>query len=179
MIVRPISSPPRDERSTAMTPMIDVVFQLLAFFVLTFRIVSPEGEFGVTMPAAAPATGVHEVHEEELHVRLAADSAGNLTDVRVNNRSLGPDIKALHQYVANLAGIEGPSSLRSAIEVKLDFDPQLYYAHAMDAVTAVSTYRDSEGNPAVLVERLKFGRPRVRANGADASSAAESRLIDG
>ena len=51
MIVRPISSPPRDERSTAMTPMIDVVFQLLAFFVLTFRIVSPEGEFGVTMPA--------------------------------------------------------------------------------------------------------------------------------
>jgi hypothetical protein len=49
----------------------------------------------------------------------------------------------------------------------------------MDAVTAVSMYRDSEGNPAVLVERLKFGRPRVRASGADAGSATGSRLVDG
>jgi biopolymer transport protein ExbD len=179
MIVRPISSPPRDDRSAAMTPMIDVVFQLLAFFILTFRIVTPEGDFGITMPAAAPSNDPLEVHEEELHVQLSADPAGNLTDIHVNNRSLGPDIKALHQYVARLAGVDGPSSLRSELEVKLDFDPQLYYAHAMAAVTAVSAYRDAEGNPAVLVERLRFGRPRLRASGPNSSGATSSRLIDG
>jgi biopolymer transport protein ExbD len=179
MIVRPNSSPPRDDRSTAMTPMIDVVFQLLAFFVLTFRIVSPEGDFGITMPTVAPSTNTHNMHEENLNVRLVADSAGNLTDVQVNHRSLGPDIKALHQYVANFAGIDGPSSLRSELEVKLDFDPQLYYAHAMAAVTAVSAYRDSEGNPAVLVDRVKFGPPRARPKTSDSGSIAALRLVNG
>ena len=39
-----------------MTPMIDVVFQLLVFFIFTFRIVAQEGDFHVKMPAAAPRT---------------------------------------------------------------------------------------------------------------------------
>ncbi|MEK6237543.1 MAG: biopolymer transporter ExbD, partial [Planctomycetales bacterium] len=40
-----------------MTPMIDIVFQLLVFFVMTFKIVSQEGDFDIKMPLAAPSEG--------------------------------------------------------------------------------------------------------------------------
>ncbi len=33
-----------------MAPMIDVVFQLLIFFMLTLKITSPEGDFNINMP---------------------------------------------------------------------------------------------------------------------------------
>ncbi len=33
-----------------MTPMIDVVFQLLIFFMLTLKIIAPEGDFNINMP---------------------------------------------------------------------------------------------------------------------------------
>ena len=36
-----------------MTPMIDIVFQLLIFFVFTFKIVLPEGDFNIRMPSAS------------------------------------------------------------------------------------------------------------------------------
>ena len=35
-----------------MTPMIDVVFQLLVFFLFTFRIATQEGDFNIKMPLA-------------------------------------------------------------------------------------------------------------------------------
>ena len=34
-----------------MAPMIDVVFLLLIFFMLTLKIISPEGDFNINMPA--------------------------------------------------------------------------------------------------------------------------------
>ena len=38
-----------------MTSMIDIVFQLLIFFIMTFKIVAPEGDFNIRMPKAAPS----------------------------------------------------------------------------------------------------------------------------
>jgi biopolymer transport protein ExbD len=40
-----------------MTPMIDIVFQLLVFFIMTFKIVSQEGDFNIKMPLAAMSEG--------------------------------------------------------------------------------------------------------------------------
>ncbi len=40
-----------------MTPMIDIVFQLLIFFIMTFKIVEVEGDFNIKMPASAPTAG--------------------------------------------------------------------------------------------------------------------------
>ena len=36
-----------------MTPMIDIVFQLLTFFVMTLKIATSEGDFNIKMPRAA------------------------------------------------------------------------------------------------------------------------------
>ena len=38
-----------------MVPMIDIVFQMLIFFVMTFKIAVPEGDFNITMPINAPS----------------------------------------------------------------------------------------------------------------------------
>jgi biopolymer transport protein ExbD len=158
MQLRPTASPKAQRRDSAMTPMIDIVFQLLAFFILTFRIVVPEGDFGLTMPSAAPTPSAVPQLVEPLHVHLAADAAGNLTDVLVNGRSLGTDLNALHRHVALVAGIEGPTNLRADVEVKLDCDPQLHYEHTMAALTAVSAYVDAAGNPAILINGVQFAR---------------------
>ena len=37
-----------------MAPMIDIVFQLLIFFMLTLKIVEPEGDFSINMPLGKP-----------------------------------------------------------------------------------------------------------------------------
>jgi hypothetical protein len=38
-----------------MTPMIDVVFQLMSFFMCTLKIVAPEGDFDIRMPLGKSA----------------------------------------------------------------------------------------------------------------------------
>ncbi len=46
-----------DKVEVPMTPMIDIVFQLLVFFIMTFKIVVQEGDFNVKMPLGAPREG--------------------------------------------------------------------------------------------------------------------------
>ena len=56
MRIRHVSAPQKIELQ--MTPMIDIVFQLLVFFVMTFKIAAMEGDFNIKMPAAAPSQGM-------------------------------------------------------------------------------------------------------------------------
>ena len=61
--------------------MIDIVFQLLVFFLFTFRIATQEGDFNVKMPLA-DYQQEHDRRDESpfvtMHVRLRADSGGRL-----------------------------------------------------------------------------------------------------
>src|ERR1700753_559612 len=73
-----------------MTAMIDVVFQLLIFFMLSFKIVSQEGDFNVKMPLAAPREGLPDENKiPPLKVRIKADGAGGLASLSMNDQSLG------------------------------------------------------------------------------------------
>ena len=48
-----LSSEPPEEIKLNMTAMIDIVFQLLVFFIMTFKVVALEGDFNVKMPLAS------------------------------------------------------------------------------------------------------------------------------
>ena len=48
------SGPAKVEQN--MTPMIDIVFQLLTFFIMTLKIATQEGDFNIKMPLAALGT---------------------------------------------------------------------------------------------------------------------------
>lgn len=63
-----------------MSAMIDIVFQLLIFFMLTLEIVEPEGEFNVNMPANAElGENFDENALPDINVKLRANPDGTLS----------------------------------------------------------------------------------------------------
>ena len=152
-----------DKIELQMTPMIDIVFQLLVFFIMTFKIVSQEGDFNIKMPLAAPAKGApdDDLKLPPIKVRLQAGAGGQLAGIAMNERSL-PNMDALRNEIIGLIGDDrGPGSVQETAEVELDCDYGLRYEHVIQAITAVSGY--VEGDTVVkLVEKIKFAPPRSR-----------------
>jgi len=73
-----------------MTPMIDVVFQLLIFFMCTLKVIEPEGDFDISMPLGAPsASTVTDAELPPFKVRMEADGAGDLRALYFNGTNLG------------------------------------------------------------------------------------------
>lgn len=146
-----------------MTPMIDMVFQLLIFFMLTFKILAQEGDFGIAMPLGGVAAGPQsELMVPPIVVRLRADDNGQLTGISVNEKSFGTNFDSLHNYIHNLIGDErGPGSLQESTEVELNCDYGLHYRYVVDALTAVSGYVGDDGNVIKLVEKIKFSPPKA------------------
>jgi len=143
-----------------MTPMIDIVFQLLTFFCMTLKVAQAEGDFSIKMPLAAPRQGLPDPNQlPPMKIRMRADSTGRLVDLTLNDRSFsGPDRwKQLHQHIASLVG-EG--SLAASAEVELDCDYNLKYEHVIEAITAVSGTMGPDGQIIKLVEKIKFSPPR-------------------
>lgn len=148
-----------DKVEINMTPMIDVVFQLLSFFVMSFKIVVQEGDFNIKMPLAAPREGLPDDNSlPPLKVRMTAAGGGDLANISLNENQFGTSFQSLHEYIASVVGKEaGPS--REAFEVEIDCDYNLKYENVVKAITAVSGYR--EGDQIVkLVEKIKFSPPR-------------------
>jgi biopolymer transport protein ExbD len=144
-----------------MTPMIDIVFQLLVFFLLTFKIVSLEGDFHVQMPDGRPAPVQTSDLPLPVSVRLIADDRGELSQIKLNARSLGTDFQALREQVAGLlADGSDRGTLPEQLEVELDCDYGLRYEHAIQAITAVSGFLDAEGNLVPLADRVRFAHRR-------------------
>jgi biopolymer transport protein ExbD len=150
-----------DKIELQMTPMIDIVFQLLVFFIMTFKIVSQEGDFNIKMPLAAPAAGApDDLQLPPMKVRLRAGAGGMLAGMSLNERSVGT-MEALRLEIIGLVGDErGPGSIQETAEVELDCDYGLRYEHVIQAITAVSGYIDETGNVVKLVEKIKFAPPR-------------------
>jgi len=71
-----------------MTPMIDVVFQLLTFFMLTLKTVVVEGDFNIRMPLGASAGAAEDNPIPPLIVRMTANDEGRLTGVQLGGTSV-------------------------------------------------------------------------------------------
>ena len=150
-----------EEVELQMTPMIDIVFQLLIFFIMTFKIAAPEGDFNIKMPLVAPSEGIPPVEVlPPIKVRLTARSSGALNQIEFGNRSLGRDFGALRQAVIDMLGDEPGPSVVENTEVELDCDYHLRYEYVVEAITAVSGYVDPDGRIVKVVEKIKFAPPR-------------------
>jgi len=66
-----ISDSNEDEPILNLTPMIDVVFQLLIFFMVATTFLDPEKEIGIELPEAT--SGVASEEAEELIINIFAD----------------------------------------------------------------------------------------------------------
>jgi biopolymer transport protein ExbD len=143
----------------SMTSMIDVVFLLLIFFVMTFKIVEQEGDFSIRMPLASNQTGRIDPTDLPLKLRLVADDNGRLISMSLNEISLGTDFDKLRSSIVQLVGSTAPIEGEDGPEIEIDTDYNLRYEYIIRSITAVSGYKD--GNQVVkLIEKIKFAKPR-------------------
>lgn len=153
--------PPADEGKIElqMTPMIDIVFQLLIFFMLNLRIVAPEGDFNIKMPlGAANQAPSDEIPLPVINVRLTAGPDGQLAGIKMGERNVG-SFAELHNHILALVGDAGPDAQAAQPEVEIDCDYDLRYEYVVEAITAISG--QTHGREILpLVEKIKFAPPR-------------------
>jgi biopolymer transport protein ExbD len=160
MKIRKSAASGNDKVEMQMTPMIDIVFQLLAFFVMSFKIAVQEGDFNVKMPLAA--AGPSDKIEDTLPIklRLTANENGQLSGIRMGERPL-LNFKELNAAIMETVGTDsGPNSMASQTEVEIDADYDLRYESVVAAITAISGYVDKSGHVVPLIEKLKFAPPK-------------------
>ena len=139
-----------------MTSMIDVVFQLLIFFILTFRFVQPEGDLAIKLPAEPrPGDITTPSHLPTLAVNLSADDEGELRSVSLNEQPLA-DLAALRREVAQVT-LDNLAT-RDDIRVDLICDQRLKYQNVIAALTAVSGQRDASGQILPLATNVHLRR---------------------
>jgi biopolymer transport protein ExbD len=146
-----------------MTSMIDVVFLLLVFFMLNFKVVEQEADFSIRMPLAAAGAGNPEENTElPLKLRMRANAGGELVGMQLNDIELGTDFAKLQQLAISLVGTpSGPVEEGKGPELEIDNDYNLRYAYVIEAISNVSGVRDpGSGQVARIVQRIKFAPPR-------------------
>jgi len=141
-----------------MTPMIDIVFQLLVFFIMTFRIGAMEGDFNIKMPLAAESGAPDTSQIPPMKLYLTADSAGELQYPFVLNEQSFDSWSALTAYMGDIIGSDrGPGSVQDSAEVEIHADYNLRYEHVVSAMDSISGRIDpSTGAIIKLIEKIKF-----------------------
>jgi len=137
--------------SLEMTPMIDVVFQLLIFFMFTFKIVSVEGEFAITMPAAeqgsAAPTSENLTALPDIEVRLSAAENGELAAIQVGDNRL----ESIDELAATLKAIVGDDpEIAADVELRIDAPDNLKYGAVVGTINAAAK---------VSIRKIKFSPP--------------------
>jgi len=145
-----------------MTPMIDCVFQLIIFFMLTLKIRADEGDFNINMPLGQSQAAAAEVIPD-IKVRLEANPDGTLRSIGLGRRVLGSDARAFAQLNQEIRGIIGKpgSALTKDVEVEIDADYELHYQHVVSAISACTGSVDPKSKQVIrYVEKVKFAPPR-------------------
>jgi len=166
---------PREKRESAalakvdvpMAPMIDIVFQLLIFFMLNLKIVAPEGDFSINMPLTLPAQSDQPPPPiPPIKVGLRSDANGNLTQLTIGGRSLGNDDLAFDRLNGEILKIIGrPNNpLTKEVEVEIDADFELHYRYVIRAISKCTGRLDPQTKQMIrYVEKIKFSPPKQPA----------------
>ena len=148
-----------DKIAIDMTPMIDCVFQLITFFMLTIKTVIPEGDFDIRMPLGASAGAAPEDPPVIVRVKMTAGPTGELANITMNGSGVG-DFEALRQKIVGLVGVNtGPGGAENT-EVELDCDYGLKYINVVKAISAVSGMPQPDGSIVELVKKIKVTPPK-------------------
>lgn len=156
MITRNTASKGKRDVQLAMTPMIDIVFQLLVFFVMTLKIVAPEGDFSIKMPLSAGEP--QQSLAVPIEVRMLADANGRLSDLNLNGERLSGFPELRERIVTLTARADGQAEL----ELALNADETLRYEHVIEAMNAVTGRREADGSITHFVERVRLVPPPTR-----------------
>ena len=120
MILRPTGL--NDDSELQMTPMIDIVFQLLVFFIMTFKIVLPEGDFNIRMPLPSSEAPAAPSETPTLILTMSSGEGGRLAELSLGQRVFeGEDRFAkLHGYIRGLVQDSGGPGTAEEQEVEIN-----------------------------------------------------------
>ena len=149
-----------------MTSMIDIVFQLLVFFILTFKVVVQEGDYNVRMPLNAISDEENfEDSPDLIRVLLRAGDSGGISTIEVDDevevktisgKTVESLFTQLNDYIdAKVSAGSDPES-GSDTQVEFDIDFNLRYADTVSAIEAVSGKVLADGAVKKLVENIKL-----------------------
>jgi biopolymer transport protein ExbD len=133
---------PAVEITLPITPMLDMSFQLLSFFILTFHPVPREGQ----MPVALPKLDVSEQQQQlpvleedkkdEYTVSLRASSGGDIALVSLRGPAgESPEIRNLNDLLGQLNAITPPAGKgKAGVSITIEADNDLTYAKLIEVM---------------------------------------------
>jgi biopolymer transport protein ExbD len=139
--------PKSEGPNVPIAPMLDMAFQLLTFFVLTYRAAPVEGQFVMNLLPAQPATAAAAATPNQaapsndvpvslrtLPTILRAGEGGSLARVQIEQNEVPNDPRALEQ--ALLRYFQDPDLPFDQTLIKVD--PRLRYSELMTVINAFS-----------------------------------------
>jgi biopolymer transport protein ExbD len=160
----------RDQGSVEMNlaAMLDMAFQLLTFFILTFRPAPIEGQLAVHMPPPVPTTKVEagtvdpnklgtdvQLDLETLHLQVTAGASGDVRQVTLEKSASidGPmDAAALQTLEKRLQTVFGLQDIPYD-RVQIAVDGQLRYGELMKIIDVCSRQKRADGE---VVKKISF-----------------------
>ena len=153
------------------TAMLDMAFQLLAFFILTFRAAPIEGHLSLNMPPPIPQTNVETTQTvgtegnsapalHALHLFVTSTEAGDVAQVRLESNV----IAAGRLTPATLAGIGrrlGPLfSARNVLydRIQIEVDRNLRYEELLKLIDVCSQQKQPDGKSIGKVSFVEMQR---------------------
>ncbi len=133
------------EVEVPVTPMLDMAFQLLTFFILTYRPAPTEGQFSMNLLPAQKATEITKEQPKDAQPSLDASLRTLKTVLKAGNNG------AIDQILLNDKQIGGMAELKTELEgfvndpvlsfdqAVIAVDPQLKYAELMKVIDVFST----------------------------------------
>ena len=147
-----------EEMKMNMTSMIDIVFQLLVFFVMTFNPPQYEGDFSVKMPLTSDTPDNDNIDPPSvINVKLTAALDGTLSNILVNSVPVDQNdlYGGLTKVIESELAAEGDPDKARETEVDFDIARELKYAYTVTAIEAVSGKK--EGDVVTkLIGKIKF-----------------------
>jgi biopolymer transport protein ExbD len=151
------------EPEVPITPMLDMAFQLLTFFVLTYHAMPTEGSIVMSFIPAQPATAISAeapsdkpsdslpVSLRTLPTILKAGAGGRLREIRVGEQTIDTDPAALERELDKY--FQDPNLPFD--QTMLSVDPNLKYSELMKVINAfMNAFVHSKKEPKLSFDEL-------------------------
>jgi biopolymer transport protein ExbD len=155
-----------EEPTVPVAPMLDMAFQLLTFFVLTYRPLPTEGQFVMNLLPPQPATSITAEAPSEaasdklpaslrtLPTILRAGAGGSLAQIAVGEQTIPTDPAALEKELDKY--FQDPNLPFDQTLLKVD--PRLKYSELMKVINAFSNaFVRAKKEPKVSFDELVPG----------------------
>ena len=152
--------------------MLDMAFQLLAFFILTFKPSPVEGQLALNMPPPVPMTQVDQAPAagegsdateafETLPLFVNADASGGVSQIKVGGVTVvtgALDDAAVARLDQHLKTVTGEAALFERMQVSADGG--LQYGALMRILDVCHRQKGSDGKPIEDVSIVETGEVR-------------------